>query len=59
MTIHKDDSKHETIGTRVSGYQGRVKGHASGSDIRQSALRPCEGTLTGHLGVLMSFYSYV
>lgn len=25
--IHKNDSKHETIGTRVSGYQGRVKGH--------------------------------
>lgn len=50
--------EHECLGIKVVSKVTKyipVTRHASGSDIRQSELRSCEGTLTGDLGVLMSF----
>lgn len=58
MMVNTKPSEHECLGIKVVSKVTKyipVPRHASGSDIRQSELRACEGTLTGDLGVLMSF----
>lgn len=58
MIANTKPSEHECPGIKVVSKVTKylsVPGHSSGSDIRQPELRSCGGSLTGHLGVLMSF----